>query len=483
MSARAPWTPVILALAAGLGVGGGGCAYFNGMYNAYHYQSLALASERAGRAAEARERWEEAAIHAESLATRHPDSRWMDAALLVRGRALVHLEYWADAVPVLQEASRHARSDEQRDEALALLGQAELGLGQPRQACAALDTAVASRSAEVRGEALLYRGRALLALGETDSALADLSASRLPLARFDLARAELAARDTAAAGALYDSLTGERPYRESEWRAGLDSLAAAGATTRAAGLVDALVRREDLSSGMRARLLIDDAGRRLGAGDSAAAAARFGEAESEARDSAEGRTATVALARLAIADADDDSVLAVENRRMARLQAEGGAAGMEAQALLRLLRLVDDDAAAPTAPDAHWFQRAELLRDSLKAVRLAAVDFAAMAARFPDSPWTPKGLMAAIWAGHPGADSLRTLLEQRYAHSPYTLAALGDTASAAAFERLEDSLRLTLAAGEPGPQVRPRAPVGDEPVIRRTPTRPASPAGPPRPED
>ncbi len=56
---------------------------------------------------------------------------------------------------------------------------------------------------------------------------------------------------------------------------------------------------------------------------------------------------------------------------------------------------------------------------------LAARDFAEMARRFPASPWTPKALLAAIASGHPAADSLRALLDARYAASPYRRAALG----------------------------------------------------------
>jgi hypothetical protein len=87
-----------------------------------------------------------------------------------------------------------------------------------------------------------------------------------------------------------------------------------------------------------------------------------------------------------------------------------------------------------------------------------------MASRFPASPWTPKGILAAVAAGHPAADSLRALLDRRYADSPYRLAALGLAAAGAdadAYRTLEDSLGRIMA--QRGAQ-RP----GEEPTRERT---------------
>src|SRR6185436_5162730 len=85
----------------------------------------------------------------------------------------------------------------------------------------------------------------------------------------------------------------------------------------------------------------------------------------------------------------------------------------------------------------------------------AADAFAEMPARFPDSPWTPKGILAAIALGHPAADSLRQLLLTRYADNPYSRAAAGAADAPERFAALEDSLRVALAAapwltGTPG---------------------------------
>ena len=471
-----------------------GCAYFNGMYYANHYTRLAQTSERAGRIGEARDRWSQAEMHAESLISRHPTSSWVVDAQLVRGRALVHLELYSDAVLALQAAKAGRISTARRLEALGLLGHAYLQLGMLDSAGAALDSAADAREASVRDEALLDRGRLLEARHQPDQAREDLARSRDPLAAYDLAQVDLQLGDTAAAGALFDSLAGAKVHPEAEWRAGLDSLAAAGDGAHASQLVQRLVGG-GLSSGARARLLLDDAGRLLRAADTAGATTDLRAVVAVARDSVTGQMAAVTLCRLGIAVAAADSDLEPQRGRLVELVQQGGSVGREAQEPLRLLARLDTLAAAPKAADAFWFLRAELLRDSLHAGRLAAAAFAAMATEFPDSPWTPKALVAAIAAGSPATDSLREVLAQRYGASPYARAALGAGGGDSAYASLEDSLRRVLAVG-PAPRVpggapgrRPGMVGGMEDAPRRTRPVPApsprpapQPSGPPSPE-
>jgi tetratricopeptide (TPR) repeat protein len=487
-----------LCAAAAAAAAAAGCAYFNGMYYANRYARQATASEQAGRIGEARDRWQQAEIHADSVVAHHPKSRWAAEALLVRGRALVHLDQYADAAIALEEAARRSLTLRQHHEALGLLGRADLALGLLDLARAALDSAVESDRQEVRDEALLYRARVLVALSQPDRARADLARSRDPRAPYDLARLEVAGRDTAAAGALYDSLVTAKSIAEEAWRPALDSLASAGAVAHASQLVDQLVARPDLSTGTHARLMLDDADRRLGAADTIGATVELQGVVAVAPDSAAGQTAAVALCRLAIAGATTEAELAPQRERLAELLRAGGGAAREADLTLWLLGRIDSLAAAPRTPDAFWFQRAELLRDSLHAGRLATAAFAAMAGKFPESPWTPKALVAAIAGGDSAADSLRALLARRYGRSPYALAAGGATGGDSVYAVLEDSLQRLLAA-RPAPRGSaargPRRPgqiddVDDEVNVRRrpagapaprAPARP-QPAGPPRPE-
>jgi len=471
-----------------------GCAYFNGMYYAKHYTRLAESAERAGRTGDARDRWQQAEIHAESLISRHPRSHWVTEAQLMRGRALVHLEAYSDAALALQLALRGGGSRSQHMEELGLIGHAYLMLGMLDSAAEALDTAVDARERDVRNQALLDRGRLFVQRRQPDQAREDLARSRDPRAPYDLAQVDLVLGDTAAAGALYDSLAALKTFPETEWREGLDSLAGAGAGGHASQLVDRLVARGGLSSGTKARLMLDDGSRRLDAADTAGATDEFRRTVDLAPDSIAGQAAAVQLCRLGIAAATTDSELGPWRRKLAELSRAGGNAGRDAFDDLRLLFRLDSLADMTSAGDAFWFLRAELLRDSLHAVRLAADAFADMAVRYPESPWAPKALVAAIAGGYAGADSLRQVLAERYADSPYARAALGGgTVGDTTYAVLEDSLRRVLAVGEARRPAsgRPRpgvlGGVGEETGPRRPTPSPGQrprpePGGPPSPE-
>jgi len=478
-----------------------GCAYYNGMYNAKRWAAQAEAAQRAGRESDARDRWQRAILHADSLLARHPRSRWADDALLVRGRGLLHLQAWDDAAWTLGRAADRAGEREQRLEALLLLGRAHLARGRFGDARAALDSAATSSSARRRAEALLYRGRIALAAGEAAAALEDFRATAHAEARWGRAQAALALRDAELATATADSLAGERRYDERTWLPFLDSLAASGAGAQASRLVDRLVQRADVGRGQRARLLLADGDRLLAAGAEDAALGRLRDVRRIVPDSAEARLAAVRLAQLDLKEAATDSGRAAIGERLLAIVRQGGAAAQGAQQMLRLLDRADTLSRALVTPDAFWFLRAELLRDSLGALRPAALAFAEMTVRFPRSPWTPKALVAAIAAGHPAPDSLRVLLEERYGESPYTLALLlGRAEAAERYAALEDSLQrslglraIPLRPGEAGAQnadddadaeerVGPRRPGGrPRPRPSQDQQRPAQP--PPRPSE
>src|SRR3972149_4348933 len=114
------------------------------MYSAKGGAARAEAAQRAGRESNARDRWQRAILHADSLLARHPRSRWADDALLVRGRGLLHLQAWDDAAGTLGRAADRAGEREQRLGALLLLGRAHLARGRLGDARAALDSAATS---------------------------------------------------------------------------------------------------------------------------------------------------------------------------------------------------------------------------------------------------------------------------------------------------------------------------------------------------
>ncbi|HVX88900.1 MAG TPA: hypothetical protein VG940_08245, partial [Gemmatimonadales bacterium] len=100
----------------------------------------------------------------------------------------------------------------------------------------------------------------------------------------------------------------------------------------------------------------------------------------------------------------------------------------------------------------------EALRDSLHAPRLAAGVWRRVLAARPESPYAPKLLMALAAIDPADADSIRRLLDDRYAASPYVLAIHGQ--DDAGYRALEDSLaRFSARARTPArPPVRGRQP-------------------------
>ena len=83
----------------------GGCVYYNGMYNTKRLASSARKAERDGRTFEATNLWGQVVTRAETLITRHPDSKYVDEALVLKGLALSRLSQCNTAVAPLGHVS------------------------------------------------------------------------------------------------------------------------------------------------------------------------------------------------------------------------------------------------------------------------------------------------------------------------------------------------------------------------------------------
>lgn len=439
-----------LAWACGLA----GCAYWNGMYNTKKFAGRAERSERAGRMSEAADRWRQVVQHADTLLSRHPRSRWADDAELLKGRALVALAAWPEAVEALESARLRVGTEEQLRQAQYWLGVANAGRRAYRQALANFDSALASRERDLRQAVRLARGRTLLVMGRPAEALRDFEAVALPAAQFERARTALALGLPRLAAAYADTAAGVEDVPMEGWPQFLDSLGRQGGAAAASGVVDRLLRRGDLSSGARARLLLADGNRWEAEGADSMALTRWGAAARAAPDSAEARAAETRALRHALRGPAAAQRLPVITQRLGEIAGAGGQPAEEAREVLRLLAVVEL-ATHPEAPsDAGAFLGAEWLRDSLGAHLLAAERFAALAEGFPESPWAPKSLAAAIAAGHPAADSLLVVLRDRYGDSPYAQGAMGLASDPFLYAALEDSLSRALEANALAPTVR-----------------------------
>ena len=117
----------------------------------------------------------------------------------------------------------------------------------------------------------------------------------------------------------------------------------------------------------------------------------------------------------------------------------GGAAAADSREFERRVRRVLDP---DNRGDAALFHRAELVRDSLAAPRLAASLFFAFARERTRSLFAPKALVAAALLVPERAESVRVLLQSAYPASPYTLAFRGELSPA--YAAAEDSLARAL---------------------------------------
>ncbi len=266
-----------------------GCAYYNGLYNANRLAGEAEAAQREGRSGEARSLWGQAAVRAESVATRFSKSKWRDDALLLWGRGLKESGACRSAQAPLRLAVDSSPDAALRQRARLLLGECRVELRQYDSAVAVLTPVVAQGESDLARRALWWRGRAGMALGDytaavrradPDSAAFDLATGYTTLGRVDDARAALQARvpgpyDEVRWLAAFDLATGYTtlgrvddaraalqarvpgPYDEVRWLGALDSLGEADPWA-AAELVDQLAVRPDLTVGERARLFLND---------------------------------------------------------------------------------------------------------------------------------------------------------------------------------------------------------------------------------
>jgi hypothetical protein len=419
------------------------CAYYNGLYNANRLAADAARAERQGRGGEARSLWAQAAVKAESVATRFPTSRHRDDALLLWGRALASTENCRRATRPLALAIDSSPDPKVVTEARLHLGRCQVQRGRPDSALMLLTPLLAAPQPAVATQARLWSGRAELNRGAYRAAIEHLSRVQPDSAVFDLASAYLAlSAAPEAVAALRLAVRG--PYDEARWRAALDSLSWQDRQA-ASDLALELVVEPRLSAGQRGRLLLDDGRRWAASGDPGLADERYRQATSVATDSVEGVAGAAYLAVAQLRRAPDLTALPELQKTLQVAQQRGGIAasiaGPVAPVLARAI-WVEQDNEGPAA-DVRMFLVAEELRDSLEARGPALDMFLTLERTHPGSPLAPKALLAAVALDATLADSVHAILLDRYADSPYALALIGMAGDR--FTALEDSLRIVLA--------------------------------------
>jgi tetratricopeptide (TPR) repeat protein len=441
----------------------GACAYYNGLYNANHLAKEARRAERQGRTGEARSLWSQAAVKAESVASRHPHSKYRDDAWLLQGTALQSIRSCVSAVRPLELAADSSPDRNIRAEAALRAGQCRLDMAEPDSALEAVATILRDGSARERSEAQLIRGQAYLSLGRAQEALNELSASAALSAVFpkavaltQMGRAEEGA--AALQGVVADS------FVEAAWLPALDTVGRV-LPAEIASLVDALTARGDVDLGKRLRLWLADGRRWLESGDTTRAEDRFAQVRAAGSDSTAGRSARAYLGLLAVVRARSwRDVPALVDSLSAALRQGGEPVRIAGRAASVLTRA--REGLQPGGEPLGLFLAAEGVRDSLANPALARSLFEQVVQRFPETVLAPKALLVLATLRPEAADSLIGVLRERYPTSPYTLLLSGQGNEA--YEALEDSLRQA-AAGAGRKRGRQESPPSDEAGRRNVP--------------
>lgn len=460
----------------------GGCVYYNGMYNAKRLAGSAWKAERDGRAFEANNLWGQVITRAETLLVRHPDSKYVDEALVLKGIALSRLRQCPEAVTPLGRASVVELEDRTGEEAALALGRCHLELGDPVAADLAFSRVLESGNAARRREARLQRAHALRLLGRHDEALKGLEDLRGPRASEQRLLALGAAGREAEAKALGDTLLAQKDTTR-VWDSVFAIIGRSNPRT-ASAMVDHLGPRLKATPDARARRLIQDA-ERLETVDSTRALARLHQA-ADIRDGGDAMTrARLRLARRELQRAEAPAALTALGERMADLAGADSPTAQEARLLQQTILGVKAaaDSSGPDRPegDLRLFLAAETARDTLLAPRLATSLFRQLVETWPDSPYAPKAVLAGRVLDPDWGEAVRPLLDERYAGSPYLAFVRGEDPGG--YRELEDSLRTytarsAAAARQPPSRAAPgpgRPGVGRPQGPQRTPRREPAP--------
>jgi hypothetical protein len=109
----------------------GGCVYYNGMYNAKRLAGSARSAERDGRTFEATNYWGQVITRADTLVARHPNSKYVDEALMLKGTALSRLGQCSNAMGPLSRVTEVEGSNDAVEDAYLALARCHLDMGDP----------------------------------------------------------------------------------------------------------------------------------------------------------------------------------------------------------------------------------------------------------------------------------------------------------------------------------------------------------------
>ncbi len=426
-------------------VGAMACAYYNGLYNANRLTGEAEKAQREGRSGEARSLWGQAAVKAESVATRYSKSKWRDDALYLWGQGLKEAGECRRAEYPLSLTVDSSSDPKLRHSARLILGECLIQRRRYDSAITVLTAVTAQDDEALVARGHLLRGRAEIGRGRFDAAASDLEQADPDSAAFDLAETYVALGRADDAERVLDARV-PGLFDEQMWHDALDILG--GASQPAASrVVDRLITRGDLTAEERARFLLADGVRWTALGELGRASERYALAQSAAPESVESAAARVELALTELRETEDLDRFLELVEVIKRERGRGGAAARAAAPYLQALQIAAVTMRMPEIDPtgAVIFGITEFLRDSLGAERLSVALLWRLQRDHPESFVAPKALLAVAAHDPEAADSALSVLEREYPESPYRLALLGG--GGPEYEAAEDSLRVLMALG------------------------------------
>ena len=414
----------------------GGCAYFNGVYNAKEAARHADKEARAGREGQAQGQYRVAAEKAETVLVRYPKSRWRADALYLAGRGHAFSGQCNLGVPRLSEfLSLQERDSEKRQLASLALGSCLVQQQKYSDARSVLEPLTDSREREVSLAAALWAARASMALGDNDAAQQYLSRVDAAAAQWELAASSLTRAEYARAESLLTIRATRGDYRD-ELLQHLDALWLAGRRESVERLVGVYAASRQRAS-VKARLHMYAAELEMSADRDSIARAHLLAARRISTDTLIDREAVARLTLLGFRNVATSDEL-VEVLARAQKEARGSPLMVRVHDNVQLMRRLESNTDRTSA---SLFLAAEVSRDSLRASRLAHEQFRAVERRTPESIVVPKALLAAALLS---PDSAAAYTERVRARFPgLVLAAQASDATDALLVQVDDLLRDT----------------------------------------
>lgn len=404
-----------------------GCAYYNGVYNARHADRAAERALLDGDDSAASRNFALAAVAAETVLARYPNSRWAPEALMLAGRGLAFTGSCGTALSRLDAYRTRAHDGRDRNRAALASGQCLTTEGRYAEALTVLAPLLAVREREIAVPAARLSARAYLAQGD------DASAARV-LERVDAGGAQwLLARDALGVGRLAraESLLARRiavgDVRD-ELPDMLRRLWTAGDSAAALRLaVSVSASRAPAQQKARTRLVIGEL--LAGAGRDAEALEILALVPRLSADSVLVGRARDMLSRLTLARATSLDEVAEQLKKSRTTDARLTDAAFLVRVLLR----------EDPVTGAGRFLAGEVARDSLRATSLARSLFTGLP---ESSALAPKGWLAAAAIAGDSAAAYVGHARTRWPASPYVLAVDGkDTSDSLSIAAPEAALR------------------------------------------